>query len=262
MAFNCFGPPVYPDIVVDLPSYGNMNLDGNLINIVEAAYAVFDQNKFDVTNGKWGTPEEQADAAQWRVLLSKNSRQNYLNSNLTEHDWLNSLRNFLKQKADWSAWKGTGKRFPHGNPTGVNYWGKKLFDPVHWRIYNDEWTGAGKSDWHGFYGGGSVDDPGRYNNDLSDLYNQLRSYYKTNNIDDIFTWNYNWKNQNAKADINIPPPDYPDLEGFGIAQFLEWLTGMDYGTLFAWEYGLVLIISLISIAWTDFYPFFVEVGLV
>lgn len=270
MGNSLCGPPIYPDTDVHLPNFGLVP-DGNMATIIEAATSVYDQNNFDVTNPKnWTNAKEQSDAQQWKRLISRENRNWYATSGRSEHDWFNALRNFLKANSDWSAWRNA--QGLHGNPLLAKSWTHSLFDPIHWRIYWNETTGQ----WHdkgGYNGDGWVDGSQKlYNDNIDAIYSELRDYYGNSGKNPSNDWqnkNFgwavpgNWSKQgyDAPTDITYKDPP-PNIEGFGITQFLEWLTGLNYYQLFCYEYSLVLFVTLISIAWTDFYPFFVEVGLI
>jgi hypothetical protein len=252
------GPPVYPDVDVHLPGFGLIP-DQSMTTIVEAATSVYDQNNFDVTNPKnWTNAKEQVCAQQWKQLISRQNRNWYATAGRTEHDWYNELRNFLKQNSDWGQYKEKNGLHNH-NP--VDGWQMNLFDPIHWRLW---WSENNK--WHDKGGYNIVNYDGNqhwYQENMDNIFTDLRDYY--GNVGGAFGWSepdgWTKKGYDAKTDISAKDP-LPPIEGFGITQFLEWLTGLNYYQLFTYEYSLVLFITLISIAWTDFFPFFVEIGLI
>lgn len=263
------GPPWYAYVDLDLPNMGVVS-DIDLQQLVECATTVWNQQHANSNSAKafdqHSSVENKQQADQWMYQISRNNRTAYVAAKYTEDTWLNSLRHFLKPIADWSSFYNPKNKIPHGWPTA---WETKLFDPIHFHHYiNPHWN-----DW-GFGGTyGVIDDPSQYWRTQDALFKQLSAAYGgPQNLSKEFTWASsgdpriplpNWfdpASQQAPTDIVIKTPPTPPIEGFGISQFLEWLTGWDYFELFAYEYSAVLIISLISIAWTDFYPFFVEIG--
>lgn len=266
------GPPVYNYVDLDLPSMGVVS-DIDLQFVVDCATTVWNQQHANSNSAKafdqHSSVQNKQQADQWVYQISRNNRTAYVAAKYSEDTWLNSLRHFLKPIADWSSYynpKHKPGTLPHGD---TKIWGAQLFDPIHFHHYNNN----NLTSW-GFGGIGIVDDPSQYWRNMDALRKSLIASYGNNpdNIGKEFTWNNagdpripsaNWfdpTSQQAPTDIVIKGPDVPTIEGFGIAQFLEWLTGLDYFQLFAYEYSFVLIISLVSIAWTDFYPFFVEIG--
>lgn len=268
---SCFGPPVYPDSVLNLPNLGPVS-DNVLVQVVEAATSIWDQNRFDPVQGTmWNSDAEAKDALGWALLIGKNGRETYSKRGYSEHVWLNALRNFLRPISDWSKWNPDNKSDSKYNPA----WMGILFDPIHWRIYADEGRGPGAGD----AGQQMFTQTGQYVDNTGQatqqqfLFNSLAYYYRgRNGPQNYFVWdggydrysNEKWgPSQDAGVyDVNLPPPDIPPLEGFGLTQFLEALTGLDYVQLFAWDYGICMAIALASIFWTDFFPFFKELGLV
>ncbi|MBS0654668.1 MAG: hypothetical protein JSR46_02725 [Verrucomicrobia bacterium] len=245
--------------------------DTTLQFVVDCATTVWNQQHANSNSAKvfdqHANLANKQQADQWLYQISRNNRTAYVGAKYNESVWLNSLRHFLKPIADWSKFynpKHKPGTLPHGDP---RVWTAQLFDPIHFHHYNNPNIISGA--W-GFNGQGITDDPTQYWRSLDALEKQLVAAYPHSTIGQEFTWNYNgngpdpqWFDptaQQAPTDIVIKNPDGPTIEGFGIAQFLEWLTGLDYFQLFAYEYSFVLILSLVSIAWTDFYPFFVEIG--
>lgn len=265
---NIFGPPVYEYEDLDLPDMGVVS-DINMQFIVDAATTIWTQQHANSNSAKTfdthTSLQNKKQADDWAYQISRNNRTAYASAKLSEDTWLNSLRHFLKPIADWSRFYNPKNKIPHGQ---VSIWQTQLFDPIHFHHYINDNLAWGLYGW-------TVDDPSRYNDNLYYLYTQFKAIYPNQNeIHQKFSWNapsdpklgndywFDPTSQQAPVDIVIQGPDVPTIEGFGIAQFLEWLTGWNYFELFAYEYAFVLFVSLVSIAWTDFYPFFVEIGLI
>lgn len=259
------GPPYYDYVPVDLPGIGVVD-DIDLQLVVDCATTVWNQQHANSNSAaafdKHSSAQNKQQADQWMYMISRNNRTAYVAAKYSEDTWLNALRHFLKPIADWSSYFNPKQRPPHGDPRIWNY---ALFDPIHWHHYSNN-----NLSW-GFFTP-IYDDPTQYWRELDELERDMINVYGSyGNIGKQFSWNQDnpavtqpswWDptNQQAPSDIVIKGPGPPSIEGFGIAQFLEWLTGLDYFELFAYEYSFVLIISLVSIAWTDFYPFFMEMG--
>jgi hypothetical protein len=259
---SCFGPPVYPYVDVDLPNFGVVS-DSQLVTIVEAATTIYDQNHIDTTNAKeFSGNWEQNVANTWAHLISRQTRDSYAKAKLGENIWLRAVRQFLKANSDWGKFYHSSKTspFPHGPVVGPSSWTQQLFDPINWHTYVNDFVFDNKTIWPQ---NGITDNPSQYATALASDTKKLLSFYTSSGdaFEKAFPWQASF-GTDGTADISFPGPKPPPLEGFGITQFLEWLTGFNYFQLFAWEYSTILFITLISIAWTDFYPFFQEIGLI
>jgi len=253
----CFGPPVYPYTDVDLPGYGIIT-NTFLNTVIESATCIYDQNKFNVDNAQqWTNSTEQLYVREWRETISRDIRDSYYPLPNGNTLWLNRVRKFLKATSDWSAWYNP-KTKNHGKFAA---WTGVLFDPVHWRIFANEWNGPAAKD-KIVFNEQIADNKADFYLAQQWLLNQVEAQSPGNQYEDAYKWVF-WWGQDGAADITLKnPPPSNGLEGFGVSQFLEWLTGLNYFELFAYEYSLVLFVALLSIAWTDFYPFFQEIGMI
>lgn len=228
---------IYKREDVTLPGYGQLT-DSGLETVIEASVfaSPWNDKGYQPYTGKrgWtdktdprivGSVVEKADIIGWSTQLSRPYRQSYGKRS----DWENSARHWLNQHAVLAK----GQVRPS----------KDTFDVFQWRTWGDPFGG-------GYYN----------NNDQRVNWQKITQYIDQDvgggDHDQVkfksdFTYLYDWSNQQAATDPKTPPP--PDIHGFGITDFLEWLTGWDYFELFLYEYTAVLVVALFSIAYTDTY---------
>lgn len=187
-------------------------------------------------------PVEKADAIKWLYLISNPGRTQFRH----KEEWLNSVRHFLNTH-------GTTYQRARKLPSGGWQPNPDDFDIFAWRTVRDP-LNPGEGYW---------EDPGHVH-DWTSLRNNLKNKYDGDNLPWNKDWEevnfgyfYNWQNQNSPTDVNDPDgPPSGHWHGLGVTDFLEWLTGLNYVELFGYEYGVILLLTLGAIAYTDLYPFF------